>query len=226
MRFLLTFLIVALITLNLGFFAWTRGVLDGLIGVGPSTGDRDPMRVTREVRPEAVKITPLNGKAPAAVDAACLESGPYSPGDVALAEVGVSSVAPPGTWSNMRRDRAGQWVVYLGPIADKETLARKEEEVKRTRVPFETITERGELDLGFLLGRFDVLKDANAALERLARQAPLRNARVVTLVQPTTEHVLRIESASAAIAQRLQALKGGVLKPFVPCVKAEASGQF
>lgn len=209
------FVLILIVVLNLTYFAWS---------LGHTTGDRDPERATREVHPEAVNITPVQSTATAQPDGVCLESGPYSPGDVALAEVGVSSVASPGTWANLRQDRAGQWVVYLGPFPDKETLARKEEEVKRTRVPFEAITERGELDLGFLLGRYPLLSEANAALDRLSRQVPLRNARVVTLVPPTTEHRLRFESASGAIAQRLQALKGGVLKPFVPCAKEGASG--
>ncbi len=218
MRWLLALTVVA----NLLFFAWTQGSLDWLVGAR-AIGDREPERMAREVRPDAVKVTPMSS-APGTGrdDAVCLESGPYSPNEVAPAEVALSVLVPPGTWSNLRQERPGQWIVYLGPLADKEALARKEDEVKRLQVPYEAIKERGELDYGLSLGRFARLNEANAALDRLAQQPALRNARVVTLVQPTAVHVLRIEAASAAVAQRLQEQEGksSALKAFATCPKS------
>lgn len=214
MRFVVAFLLVA----NLVFLGWTQGALDQVLGLR-STGDREPERMAREVRPEAVTVMVprVASGAVSAEETTCLESGPYSPAEVAQAEVGLSSALSPGLWANLRQDRPGQWVVYLGPFSDQEALARKEEEVKRTRVPYEAINERGELDYGLSLGRFGHLSEANAALDLLSQQAALRNARVVNLVQPTSAHVLRVDAASRAVAQRLQNLRGTAVKPFVPC---------
>ena len=47
--------VLALLLANLAFFAWTQGWLDAVTGVSP-TGNREPERVQRQVRPEAVKI--------------------------------------------------------------------------------------------------------------------------------------------------------------------------
>lgn len=211
-------LLVATITLNVLFFAWTQGALDRVVGAR-SMGDREPERMAREVRPDAVKVTPLASASNAARDEAiCLESGPYSTAEVAPAEVALSGLVSPGSWVNLRQERPGQWIVYLGPFPDQETLASKEAEVKRTKVPYEAIKERGELDYGLSLGRFGRLNEANAALDRLSQQPALRNARVVTLVQPSAAHVLRIEAASAAVTPRLQEGKPP-LKPFVACSK-------
>jgi hypothetical protein len=215
---LIRIVLAVLLLANVIFLAWGQGILDRLIGVS-SIGDRDPARMAREIRPNAVQVKPL----PAAPtdDAACLESGPYSPGEVASAEVQLASLVSPGLWRNVRQERPGQWIVYLGPFPDKEVLAQKEEDVKRTGVAYEAINERGELDYGLSLGRFGRLSEANAALDRLAQQPVLRHARVVNLVQPSAAHVLRLEAASAALTQRLQAAGMPVLKPFANCRGAE-----
>jgi len=215
LRFLVAFLLAA----NLAFFAWSRGLLDVIPGVS-SMGDREPGRLLREQRPEAVKVAPASAAQGPADGTACLESGPYAPGEVSSAEVAISSMVPPGLWANLRQERAGQWVVYLGPFADKESLAPKEAELKRTKVSFEVIKEKGDLDYGFVLGRFNRLSEASATLEQLSPQAVLRKAHVVNLVQPATVHVLRIEAASSALGRRLAGLNVSAVKPFVACLRS------
>lgn len=123
-------------------------------------------------------------------------------------------------WTNLRQERAGQWVVYLGPFADKESLAPKVAELKRAKVSFEVIKETGDLGHGFVLGRFSRLSEATAILNQLSPQAVLRNARVVNLVQPATVHVLRIEAASSALGRRLAGLNVSAVKPFVACPRS------
>jgi hypothetical protein len=171
-------------------------------------------------QPDAVKFTPVSSPVAAKDGVACLESGPYASAEASKAEVALATVASAGLWANVRQERPGVWVVYLGPFPDKESLARKEPEVKRTKVPFEAVRERGDLDFGFVLGRFDRLAEADNALAKLSEQAALRNAHVVNLVQPAAFHVLRVPAASSALAQRLALIKGGVLKPFAPCQQA------
>ncbi len=204
-------LLVLLMLANLGFLSWTLSPY--------AQAERDPTRAAREVHPQAVTLIPVLALAPGTGSTICLESGPYQASEIGLVEVAVSSVALPGSWARVSAARAGQWAVYLGPFADKESLARKEQEVIRTSVPFELITERGPLDLGFLLGRFADPGAATAALESLSRKAPLRNARVVSLAPSQAGFMLRIASANANIEKRLRSIKVGVIKPFEVCVQ-------
>lgn len=58
-------LVLVLVLANLAFFVWSQGWLDGdassgdagLVGVR-SIGDREPERLGRQVRPEAVTLLP------------------------------------------------------------------------------------------------------------------------------------------------------------------------
>lgn len=204
-----------MVAANVAFFGWTRDWL----GFG-ALGDREPDRMRFSYQPDAVEFTPVNSTVTAKDSAACLESGPYASAEVASAEVALATVAPAGLWASLRQERPGVWVVYLGPFPDNDSLARKEPEVKRTKVPFEVVRERGDLDFGFILGRFGRFEEANAALAKLSDQAALRSARVVNLVQPEAFHVLRVPAARPALAQRLALIKGGVLKPFGPCPRS------
>lgn len=205
MRALLVFLVLA----NLGFLFWT---------LSPhAQSERDPARASREVHPQAITISPVQATGAGSVNTVCLVSGPYTASEIGLLEVAVSSVASPGSWTKVSTARPGQWVLYLGPFADKESLARKEKELKRNGVSYELVTERGQLDLGFLLGRFGTLEAANAELENGSGKALLRTARVVNLVLAETDYTLRIEAANAVTEKRLRSIKLGLIKPFEVC---------
>ena len=61
LRALLALLIVA----NLLFFAFSRGALDGLLGLR-ALGDREPERLANQVRPQTIRLLPIGGAASAA----------------------------------------------------------------------------------------------------------------------------------------------------------------
>lgn len=75
-------LVLALLLANLGFYAWSQGWLDAVIGLHPH-GDREPGRLARQFQPQALRILP---PAAAPGGTACLETGPYAPADAAVAE--------------------------------------------------------------------------------------------------------------------------------------------
>lgn len=52
---MLRLLTVLLVAANLLYFGWTLGWLDAVVGI-PATGDREPDRVARQVRPELVLL--------------------------------------------------------------------------------------------------------------------------------------------------------------------------
>ena len=50
-------LVLVLLVANVGFYAWSRGWIDG----GAANGDREPERLAKQVRPESIRIVPPGG---------------------------------------------------------------------------------------------------------------------------------------------------------------------
>ncbi len=217
-----------LVIANLLFFAWTQGWLDGITGLR-AQGDREPERLARQVRPESVRILEPSEAVPdaaappaagAAEPTACLEAGPFATGASISAIAALQSAQPPlpaGSWADVTVERPGSWMLYMGRYANRDALAKKEEELRRTRVTFEEVKSPPEYELGFSLGRYDQRAAADKALEQLNLRG-VRSARVVELAAPATLHLLRVDKADRPLAERLAALRSSALgRGFVPC---------
>jgi hypothetical protein len=232
-------LVLALVLANAGYFAWTQGWLDDVIGVRADS-QREPERLTRQVRPETVQILPpgaggsltapvLVAAAPAAVAASsvpagtCLEAGPFSAAEVDAATAAAQTALPPGSWADVKTDKPGVWLLYMGRYGDREMFAKKKEEISRMKLPFEEIRSPPALDPGLSLGRFDERANADKALATVALRG-VKSARVVELTPVTSTHVLRVDAADAALVKQLAELKSGALgKGFAPCAKPAAN---
>lgn len=228
-------LVALLLLANLGFFAWTQGWLDSVVGVRP-TGDREPERLARQVRPESVTIlspaalraaeaaaaaaSAASGTASPSTNLSCLEAGPFATGASVSAIAALQQAQPPlpaGSWADVRIDRPGAYIVYMGRFANREALSKKEEELRRTRVVFEEVHEPADLQPGFSLGRYAERAQADRALEQLSQRG-IRTARVVEITAPAQLHMLRVEKADKALATQLTNLRAEPLgKGFVPC---------
>lgn len=221
-----------LLLANLLFLAYSQGWLEGLTGLRPHP-ERDPERLNRQVRPELVVIVdpatlravppasaPGTGTAAAAASPLCLEAGPFATGASvsAIATLqGAQPPLPPGSWVEVKIERPGSWLLYMGKFPNREALAKKEEELKRARVTYERLSSPPELADGFALGRFDQRTAADRALEQLTQRG-VRTARVVETEAPSTLHMLRADKADKALAAQLSALKSDALgRGFVPC---------
>jgi hypothetical protein len=220
---MLRLVLLALILANLGFYSWTQGWLDGVVGVRAS-GDREPERLARQVRPETVVILAPEAAASSVSSApVCLEAGPFSATELAAANAALKQALPKaaeGSWAEVKIDTPGAWIVYIGKFADTEGLTKKEQELKRLKLDFELVRSPPALDRGLSLGRFEMRAAADTALERLTQQG-VRTARVVELTAPGSTSVLRAARADEALAAQLLALKaGGLGKGFVACAKA------
>jgi hypothetical protein len=215
-------LVLALALANVVFWAWTQGWLDPFTSI-PAHGDREPERLARQVRPEAIVILPPGGSAsaPVAVAPVCLEAGPFDAAGRAAAEAALAAAQPPfpaGTWSDVTTTTAGSWLVYMGRFANREALDRKLEELKRYRtLDFQEVSQPPELAPGLSLGQYGEREAADAALERLVARG-IRTARVVESEPPVTSHRLRVEAAGAELAARLTGLRADALGAgFGPC---------
>jgi hypothetical protein len=236
-------LVLVLALANAGYFAWTQGWLDGVVGVPAHGSQQEPERLARQVRPDTVKVLPpaagtglpppgagpaasaVAGGASAAAPAealACLESGPYAPAEVAAATAALQAVLPPGSWADVKVDRPGNWLVYMGRYGEAEMLAKKKDEISRMRLPFEEVRNPPALSPGLSLGRFDDQAGAERLLAQLATRG-IKSARVVEAFPPA--HLLRVAAADPALQQQLADLKAEALlgKGFAACAKGAAN---
>ena len=96
LRALLALLIVA----NLVFFAFSRGALDGILGLR-ALGDREPERLAAQVRPQTIRLLTVGGAASAApLDASvpCYETPTFTTGDAAALEAALAASLPTRSW--------------------------------------------------------------------------------------------------------------------------------
>lgn len=156
--------------------------------------------------------TPAASAPAAATATSCLEAGPFTPSELVAAEAAlVRAALPAGSWSDVRRDTPGAWIVYMGRYTDAAQLSEKEDQLRRIRgVSFERVRGLPDLEPGLSLGRFDDRAAADAALTDLSTRG-VRTARVVTVAAPATTYLVRVERADTALQQRLQALKAPAL---------------
>lgn len=215
-------IVLVLLLANLGFWAWTQGQLDGVVGVR-AQGDREPERLARQVRADSVHILPANAAsapsgAPGEPVLACLEAGPYTPAQIAGAEAALQGALPPGSWSSVRNELPAVWMVYMGKYPNREGLQKKEDELKRMKVPYEELRNAPEFEVGLSLGRFDNRESADKALTELTQRG-VRTARVAQLSAPGVSHTLRIPRADDALWAQVMALKSDALlgRPFGSC---------
>jgi len=217
---MLRLLVLALVLANLGFYAWTQGMLDGVVGMR-AHGDREPDRLARQVRPEIIRVLPPGAAVATLTEAApaCLEAGPYTPAQIGAAEGVLQTVLPAGSWINVKTETPAVWIVYMGKYANREALQKKVDELKRLRIAFEEVRNTSpELDDGLALGRYDSRAAAEKALNDVALRG-VRTARVAQLAPAATVHSLRVERADATLQSRLAGVRAEALlgKPFAAC---------
>ena len=238
-------LVLLLLVANLLFFAWARGGLDQVVGVR-ADGDREPARLGLQVDPQVIRILspqpfvpPPPPQAPqalsvvpapaasgaSAVDATCLEAGPFLSTQVGTAEAALQTVLPANRWTSLRTEQAAVWAVYMGRYTDREARQKKIEELRRLDVAAEELRGVPELGDGLSLGRHGDRASAEKALAELNRRG-VRTARVVQLSPPTIGYTLRVDGSNIgnhrgepSLQARLNGLQGIVLMghPFKAC---------
>jgi len=215
---MLRLLVVLLVLANLAFYAWTQGMLDNVVGVR-SHGDREPDRLTRQVRPEVIRVlSPASAVAATDTPPACLEAGPYTPAQITAAEGVLQTVLPPGSWVNAKTETPAVWIVYMGKYPNREALLKKAAELKQLKISYEELRNHPELDDGLALGRYDNRAAADKALADVAQKG-VRTARVAALSQAVVTHHLPVERADTTLQSRLSGLRAEALlgKTFAPC---------
>lgn len=213
------------------------GVYERLLGrPDAQEAQREPARLQRQLHPEVLQVlTPqaasaalaaaaASAAASSAGAAACLEAGPFSGTEAEAAERTLRDAGlPPASWQALRTEDGGAYLVYMGRYADRETLQRKLEEVKRRKVEVEEIRGAPELQPGLSLGRHPSKAAADAALASAAKRG-VRTARVVTLRPAQAQLLLRVPLADATLRARLAGLRLPSGPGFVACNAAASDG--
>ena len=133
-------LLALLLILNALFFSWTRGWLDGVVGV-KATGDREPQRLAAQQTPERIEL--LSAQAAKSLQQrACVELGPLE-GDAALLAaqtVLASAGVPASEWQALHNEQVGIWAVTTTRFASKDLQTRKEEVLKKAKISYEPLS--------------------------------------------------------------------------------------
>lgn len=242
-------LVLILLLVNAGFFAWSQGWLNRVVGVQPGS-QHEPQRLTQQVAPDKLALVntpspsaalPASDVAAPALDSAsdaasgtavassastanaprentlCLEAGPFNANELPLAEGMVRPLVPTGGWQADTVVVQGLWMVYMGPYADADMLARKQTELKRLKgLNFEEVKTPASYAQGFSLGRHNSQAEAESALATF-RLRGIRTARVVTLRAPMELQVLRVPQANERVQVALAGAKLPQGKTFTAC---------
>jgi hypothetical protein len=214
-------LLVALAAANVLVLAWSLNWLPFF----SLPREREPERMQRQVRPDAVQlITPSAASAALQAAAAqrtpgapaataipdgttvCLEAGPFASTEVVAAERALRDLKLSNLeWAQQRSERGGSYIVYQGRFADNAALQRRRAELQRQQISAEAVTSSPDLEPGLSFGRFDTRAAADAALAQLQQQG-VRPSRVVTINIPVIVTLLRVERADGPLAARLTQL--------------------
>lgn len=181
-----------------------------------------PAASTASISPPQALATPNVSKASPSTatdskDTKCVEAGPFNASEYASLEANLKPILPAGSWGSRTVAIQGMWLVYMGPYADAEQLARKQEELRRIKgLDFEVVRTPANLAQGISLGRFSKRDNADNQLEML-RTRGIRTARIVTLRPPMELQVLRVPRADVDTQVKLAGVKLPQGKEFTAC---------
>ena len=217
---MLRLILLLLLLANAGFYAWSHGYLLAW-GVGP-TQQSEPQRVQQQVHPESVRV--LRAEELRSVEAQ-LAQAPRAPECLAspmLDEPQVASLRPllagfpQGSWNLEPVTEPARWIVYMGPYAGVEQVARKRAELRHLGISFESLANPA-LEPGLSLGGFPAEAAAQQQLAALAERG-VRTARVLQERPEQRGQRLTLPAVDDNLRPRLEELKPVLAaKPLRPC---------
>jgi hypothetical protein len=212
-------LVALLLLVNALFFAWTRGWLDPVLGVGPDAG-REPQRQQQEQQPQRMAL--LSAQAASAVQQpVCLEFGPFASDESlraaqgSLERLGLAAAS----WQVDTGEQPGVWVLATAKL-DARELARREEAFKRLKINVEPLDGKPDEQPALVLSRHGSEAAAQAALE--ARRN-IRELRVLQLQPPQARHLVRLPQANSLLAKQIADAKDRSLGASRVCSPAAAA---
>ena len=207
---MLRLLVLLLLLANLGYFAWSHGLLRSY-GFAP-TAQNEPQRLAQQIRPGQLRILSSDevrtagATAPAAgKPAQCLQSAVLDEVQAEAVRLAAQATLPAGSWALDTVVEPVRWIVYMGKYPDAQTLVKKRSELAALNLRFEPLTNPA-LGFGLSLGGFDSEANARAALVSLSQ----RGVKTAAVVQERAElrgSVFKLPLADDTLRGLLDALK-------------------
>jgi|SRR5690606_18270227 len=225
-------LVLVLLLTNVVFYTWAQGWLDPWVGLSPQS-QHEPGRLSQQRNRDALIVLPppipaslsssLSSSLSRPISAintaalSCLEAGPFTVAEYSEIEATLAPLLNARIWSARGLVVEGEWMIYMGPYPDAETLATKQAELRRLNMADITVVRNpAALANGLSLGLFKHLDEAHTGLSEV-KQKGVRSARVVTLRRPSESQMMRIEEADEPTVMALANAKLPQGKAFIPC---------
>lgn len=227
---MLRLLVLALLLANVGYFAWTQGLLADY-GLAPAT-QAEPQRLKQQIRPGAMQLIstrqtlqrdekPPTAKAATVVAttaAQCLQAGLFTEAQASALRSRLESSLPAGSWSLESSVEPGRWIVYMGKYSSQEALAKKRTELRQLGLTVEALINPA-LGPGLSLGHFSARLDAERELAKVASRG-VRTAKVVLEQPEVRSHLLKLPAVDASLKAQLEAFKPQLEgKPLQSCTE-------
>jgi hypothetical protein len=141
-----------------------------------------------------------------AMNAVCLEAGPFTADTLPAAEAALAAELPKGSWQRLVLQPAPAYLVYLGRFADQKTAQRRLQEIRKRGVQADLARDLPGLEPGLVFSRHAQAAQAEAALAALlAAQGP-RQARVVPASEAAAV-MLRVEHPTDEVRSQIAGME-------------------
>lgn len=207
---MLRLLVLLLVLLNAGYYAWSQGMLR-TYGWAP-VEQSEPQRLTQQIRPEAIRILPADeGRRAEQVALTppkppeCLQAGLFDEAQTETVRKVLETSLPGGSWSLEPVVEPARWIVYMGKFPNAAAQDKKRVELEKMKLKLQSL-DNPELQLGLSLGRFETQAQARAELAALQKRG-VRTARVVQERLEIRQSQLRIPAADEALRTKLEEIK-------------------
>lgn len=217
---MLRLIVLVLLLVNAGYFAWSHGMLADL-GAAPAQ-QSEPQRVSQQIHPGAVRVLAVDetrrletNAAGAARPAECLQAGLFAAAETAPLKQALDAW-PAGSWTIESTVDPARWIIYMGRYPSAENVTRKKAELRQLGVSFEALPSPA-LEPGLSLGTFTTQAAAQQQLDALAARG-VRTAKVLQEKPEARGQLLRLPAVDDGLRPRLDDLKAALNgKPLRPC---------
>lgn len=208
-------LVLLLVLANVGYYAWSQGLLADY-GFAP-TSQTEPQRLTQQINPDAMRILsptearqfenplPPASAALAPNAAECLQAGLFNEEQTKVLRERLVSVLPAGSWVLESVANPARWLVYMGKFSSADAVDKKKAELRGLRVTFVALNNIA-LEPGLSLGSFKTQAEADTELARIAQKG-VKTARVIQERAEQRGQKLKLPTVNAALRAQLDAIK-------------------
>jgi hypothetical protein len=206
---MLRLLVLVLVLVNAGYFAWAHGKL-AAYGFAP-TVQTEPQRMMQQIKPEALRIlTPQEALLTqqtnvSSATAECLQVGLFNDEQTVVLRERLTSVLPIDSWVLDSVQEPARWLVYMGKYNSEDGLVKKKSELRGLGVSFEGLNNAA-LEPGLSLGNFKTQAEALAELERIAKKG-VKTARVIQERPEQRGQRLKLTAVDAGLRSQLDLIK-------------------